>query len=108
MGILRIPAYTLDYTTDCRSLLTLLHSLTLCVGRLQESLSEKAQQDQLSSSEKLKRFGVHLGTWLLSTGLAVGASAAIYFLSEFEQKVPVHPKELAGRRSVTALKERSY
>ncbi|XP_031418564.1 transmembrane channel-like protein 5, partial [Clupea harengus] len=54
--------------------------------QLKESLSEKAQQDQLSSSEKLKRFGVHLGTWLLSTGLAVGASAAIYFLSEFEQK----------------------
>ncbi|XP_062400242.1 transmembrane channel-like protein 5 isoform X2 [Sardina pilchardus] len=53
--------------------------------QLKESLSEKALQDQLSSSEKLQRVGVHLAFWLLATGLAIGACAAIYFLSEFEQ-----------------------
>lgn len=54
---------------------------------LQESLSEKAQRRQLTLSEKLKHFGVYLGFWLLSTGLAVGCGASIYYLCQYEQQV---------------------
>uniref|UniRef100_A0A8C4IDP7 Transmembrane channel-like protein n=1 Tax=Dicentrarchus labrax TaxID=13489 RepID=A0A8C4IDP7_DICLA len=48
--------------------------------QLKESLSERAQRELLTLSEKLKHFGVHLGSWLLSTGLAVGCGASIYYL----------------------------
>lgn len=41
----------------------------------------------LTLSEKMKHFGVHLGSWLLSTGLAFGCGAAIYFLCQYEQQV---------------------
>ncbi|XP_022611491.1 transmembrane channel-like protein 5 isoform X2 [Seriola dumerili] len=51
-----------------------------------ESLSEKAQMELLTLSEKLKHFGVHLGSWLLSTGLAVGCGASIYYLCQYEQQ----------------------
>ncbi|CAN9509956.1 unnamed protein product [Ophioblennius macclurei] len=54
--------------------------------QLKESLSESAQSERLTVSERLKHFGVHLGSWILSTGLAVGCGAAIYFLCEFETK----------------------
>ncbi|XP_018520346.1 transmembrane channel-like protein 5 [Lates calcarifer] len=54
--------------------------------QLKESLSEKAQRELLTLSEKLKHFGVHLGSWLLSTGLAVGCGASIYFLCQYEQQ----------------------
>lgn len=53
----------------------------------QESLSEKAQRELLTLSEKLKHFGVYLGSWLLSTGLAVGCGASIYYLCQYEQQV---------------------
>ncbi|KAM9792613.1 transmembrane channel-like protein 5 [Neosynchiropus ocellatus] len=52
--------------------------------QLKESLSEKAQRNQLTNEEKLKHFGIHLGSWLLSTGLAVGCAASVYFLCRFE------------------------
>ncbi|XP_037620264.1 transmembrane channel-like protein 5 [Sebastes umbrosus] len=54
--------------------------------QLKESLSEKAQRELLTHSEKLKHFGVHLGSWLLSTGLAVGCGASIYYLCHYEQE----------------------
>ncbi|XP_071361332.1 transmembrane channel-like protein 5 [Trachinotus anak] len=54
--------------------------------QLKESLSEKAQMERLTLSEKLKHFGVHLGSWLLSTGLAVGCGASIYYLCQHEQR----------------------
>ncbi|KAL7404148.1 hypothetical protein ABVT39_010516 [Epinephelus coioides] len=54
--------------------------------QLKESLSEKAQRELLTLSEKLKHFGVHLGSWLLSTGLAVGCGASIYYLCQYEQQ----------------------
>ncbi|XP_035856733.1 transmembrane channel-like protein 5 isoform X2 [Sander lucioperca] len=54
--------------------------------QLKESLSEKAQRRQLTLSEKLKHFGVYLGFWLLSTGLAVGCGASIYYLCQYEQQ----------------------
>ncbi|XP_034452240.1 transmembrane channel-like protein 5 [Hippoglossus hippoglossus] len=57
----------------------------LCV-QLKESLSEKAQRELLTLSEKLKHFGVYLGSWLLSTGLAVGCGASIYYLCQYEQQ----------------------
>uniref|UniRef100_A0A8D3A2J4 Transmembrane channel-like protein n=1 Tax=Scophthalmus maximus TaxID=52904 RepID=A0A8D3A2J4_SCOMX len=51
-------------------------------NNLRESLSEKAQRELLTLSEKLKHFGVYLGCWLLSTGLAVGCGASIYYLCD--------------------------
>ncbi|XP_028444413.1 transmembrane channel-like protein 5 [Perca flavescens] len=54
--------------------------------QLKESLSEKAQRELLTLSEKLKHFGVYLGFWLLSTGLTVGCGASIYYLCQYEQQ----------------------
>ncbi|TNM85958.1 hypothetical protein fugu_008229 [Takifugu bimaculatus] len=54
--------------------------------QLKESLSEGAQKEMLTLSEKMKHFGVHLGSWLLSTGLAFGCGAGIYFLCQYEQQ----------------------
>lgn len=54
---------------------------------LQESLSEKAQRRLLTLSEKLSRFGVYLGSWLLSTCLAIGCGASVYYLCLYEQQV---------------------
>ncbi|XP_060907271.1 transmembrane channel-like protein 5 [Labrus mixtus] len=54
--------------------------------QLKESLSEKAQKKLLTVSERLKHFGVHLGSWLLSTGLAVGCGISIYYLCLYEEK----------------------
>ncbi|XP_077426394.1 transmembrane channel-like protein 5 isoform X2 [Vanacampus margaritifer] len=54
--------------------------------QLKESMSEKAQRDLLTLTEKLKHVGIHLGSWLLSTGLAVGCAASIYFLCQYEQQ----------------------
>uniref|UniRef100_UPI0037E94E5E transmembrane channel-like protein 5 n=1 Tax=Semicossyphus pulcher TaxID=241346 RepID=UPI0037E94E5E len=54
--------------------------------QLKESMSEKAQRELLTLSEKLKHLGVHLGSWLLSTTLAVGCGASIHFLCLYEKK----------------------
>ncbi|CAJ1053845.1 transmembrane channel-like protein 5 [Xyrichtys novacula] len=54
--------------------------------QLKESLSEKAQGEQLTLSEKLKKLGVHLGSWLLSTSLAAGCAAGIYYLCQYEEE----------------------
>ncbi|XP_057700052.1 transmembrane channel-like protein 5 [Corythoichthys intestinalis] len=54
--------------------------------QLKESMSEKAQKDLPTVTEKLKSIGIHLGSWLLSTGLAVGCAASIYFLCKYEQQ----------------------
>lgn len=66
--------------------------LLLCLP--QESLSERAQSERLTVSERLRQYGIHLGSWLLSTGLAFGCAAGIYFLCQYEQKVGerVRPK----------------
>ncbi|KAM9314790.1 transmembrane channel-like protein 5 [Pholidichthys leucotaenia] len=61
------------------------HKNNLCV-QLKESISEKAQVELLTLSEKLKHYGVHLGSWFLSTGLAIGCGASIHFLCGYEQK----------------------
>ncbi|XP_034542712.1 transmembrane channel-like protein 5 [Notolabrus celidotus] len=55
--------------------------------QLKESLSEKAQMELLTLSEKLKHFGVHLGSWVLSTSLAAGCATSIYYLCEYEQQM---------------------
>ncbi|KAM9857692.1 transmembrane channel-like protein 5 [Aulostomus maculatus] len=57
--------------------------------QLQESLSERAQGELLTLSEKLKHSGIHLGSWVLSTGLVVGCAASIYFLCQYEQQQAV-------------------
>lgn len=54
----------------------------------QESLSEGTQMEMLTRSEKMKQFGIYLGSWLLSTSLAFGCAAGIYFLCQYEQQVP--------------------
>nr|XP_040043560.1 transmembrane channel-like protein 5 [Gasterosteus aculeatus aculeatus]XP_040043561.1 transmembrane channel-like protein 5 [Gasterosteus aculeatus aculeatus]XP_040043562.1 transmembrane channel-like protein 5 [Gasterosteus aculeatus aculeatus] len=54
--------------------------------QLKESLSEKAQRERLTLSQQLRHFGVHLGSWLLSTGLAVGCGASIFYLCKYEQQ----------------------
>uniref|UniRef100_A0A8C6UFD5 Transmembrane channel-like protein n=1 Tax=Neogobius melanostomus TaxID=47308 RepID=A0A8C6UFD5_9GOBI len=54
-------------------------------NNLRESLSEKAQRKQLTSSEKLRHFGIYLGAWLLSSSLTVGCGASIFFLCRYEQ-----------------------
>uniref|UniRef100_I3KRK2 Transmembrane channel-like protein n=1 Tax=Oreochromis niloticus TaxID=8128 RepID=I3KRK2_ORENI len=48
----------------------------LCV-QLKESLSETAQQERLTVSEKLKHYGIHFGCWLLSTSLAFGCAVFV-------------------------------
>uniref|UniRef100_H3C863 Transmembrane channel-like protein n=1 Tax=Tetraodon nigroviridis TaxID=99883 RepID=H3C863_TETNG len=50
--------------------------------QLKESLSEGAQTEMLTRSEKMKHFGIHLGSWLLSTSLAFGCGSGIYFLCQ--------------------------
>lgn len=50
-------------------------------------MSEKAQRDMLTLTEKFKHIGIHLGSWLLSTGMAVGCAASIYFLCQYEHQV---------------------
>ncbi|KAK5866465.1 hypothetical protein PBY51_020654 [Eleginops maclovinus] len=54
--------------------------------QLKESMSEKAQRERLTLSESLKHFGIYLGSWLLSSGLAIGSGASIYYLCQFEQQ----------------------
>lgn len=49
----------------------------------------------LTHSEKLKHFGIHLGSWLLSTSLAFGCGSAIYFLCQHEQQVPAFTHDYA-------------
>ncbi|XP_068607057.1 transmembrane channel-like protein 5 [Brachionichthys hirsutus] len=54
--------------------------------QLKESLSEKAERARLTLAEKMTHFWVHLGSWLLSTNLAVGCGASIYYLCIYEQQ----------------------
>uniref|UniRef100_H3D3E8 Transmembrane channel-like protein n=1 Tax=Tetraodon nigroviridis TaxID=99883 RepID=H3D3E8_TETNG len=63
--------------------------------QLKESLSEGAQTEMLTRSEKMKHFGIHLGSWLLSTSLAFGCGSGIYFLCQYEQQVPWTPLQEA-------------
>lgn len=53
----------------------------------QESLSEKAQKETLTRSEKLRHLGIHLASWFLSTSLAFGCGVSIYYLCKYEQEV---------------------
>ncbi|XP_068178764.1 transmembrane channel-like protein 5 isoform X2 [Antennarius striatus] len=52
--------------------------------QLKESLSEKAERERLTLPEKMKHYGIHLGSWLLSTILAIGCGASIYYLCIYE------------------------
>ncbi|XP_029545281.1 transmembrane channel-like protein 5 [Salmo trutta] len=52
--------------------------------QLKESLSEKVQVALLPLTERLKHYGVFLGTWLLSTGMALGCGASVYFLCQYD------------------------
>ncbi|XP_028669903.1 transmembrane channel-like protein 5 isoform X4 [Erpetoichthys calabaricus] len=49
--------------------------------QLKELLSEHLQQKLcMTFDERIKRFGRHLLAWFVSSGLAIGCSAAVYFL----------------------------
>uniref|UniRef100_A0A3B5LZH7 Transmembrane channel-like protein n=1 Tax=Xiphophorus couchianus TaxID=32473 RepID=A0A3B5LZH7_9TELE len=48
--------------------------------QLKESLSEKAHRERQTTSEQLKQYGIYFGSWLLSTGLAAGCGASIFYL----------------------------
>ncbi|XP_024259413.2 transmembrane channel-like protein 5 isoform X1 [Oncorhynchus tshawytscha] len=52
--------------------------------QLKESLSEKVQVALLPLTERLKHYGVFLGTWLLSTGMALGCGTSVYFLCQYD------------------------
>lgn len=62
----------------------------------QESLSEKIQSERLTVSEWLRQYGIYLGCWLLSTGLAFGCAASIYFLCQYEQQVGERSQRVAS------------
>ncbi|XP_045061151.1 LOW QUALITY PROTEIN: transmembrane channel-like protein 5 [Coregonus clupeaformis] len=53
--------------------------------QLKESLSEKIQVALLPLTERLKHYGVFLGTWLLSTGVTLGSGAGVYFLCQYDK-----------------------
>uniref|UniRef100_A0A674EL66 Transmembrane channel-like protein n=1 Tax=Salmo trutta TaxID=8032 RepID=A0A674EL66_SALTR len=55
--------------------------------QLKESLSEKVQVALLPLTERLKHYGVFLGTWLLSTGMALGCGASVYFLCQYDKSL---------------------
>ncbi|XP_029910927.1 transmembrane channel-like protein 5 [Myripristis murdjan] len=55
--------------------------------QLKESLSERAQEELLTLSERLKHYGVYLGSWFLSTALAAGCGATVYYLCQYEEEV---------------------
>lgn len=42
----------------------------------------------LTRSEKMRHFGIYLGSWFLSTSLAFGCGSGIHFLCQYEQEVP--------------------
>ncbi|KAK5609532.1 hypothetical protein CRENBAI_006354 [Crenichthys baileyi] len=54
--------------------------------QLKESLSEKAHRERQTVSEKLKHYGIYIGSWLLSTSLAVGCGVSIFYLCQYEDK----------------------
>ncbi|KAF3687277.1 Transmembrane channel-like protein 5 [Channa argus] len=54
--------------------------------QLRESLSEKTQKKLLTLSEKLKHIAVYLGSWFLSTSLALGCGGSIYYLCLYEHQ----------------------
>lgn len=53
----------------------------------------------LTRSEKMKHFGIRLGSWLLSTSLAFGCSSGIYFLCQYEQQVPTFIQDYTLKQS---------
>ncbi|XP_029595030.1 transmembrane channel-like protein 5 isoform X2 [Salmo trutta] len=70
--------------------------------QLKESLSEKVQVALLPLTERLKHYGVFLGTWLLSTGMALGCGASVYFLCQYDKS---RTKQSADQASGSLLEE---
>ncbi|XP_048868935.1 transmembrane channel-like protein 5 isoform X4 [Brienomyrus brachyistius] len=74
--------------------------------QLKESLSEVMQTDFLAVSEKMKQFGIHLCTWVVSAGLAASSCAAIYYLCQYnlqQIKVSQNPGNLKEEASTLLL-----
>ncbi|XP_038840583.1 transmembrane channel-like protein 5 [Salvelinus namaycush] len=70
--------------------------------QLKESLSEKIQVALLPLTERLKHYGVFLGTWLLSTGMALGCGASVYFLCQYDTS---RTRKSADKASGSLLEE---
>ncbi|XP_038835270.1 transmembrane channel-like protein 5 [Salvelinus namaycush] len=70
--------------------------------QLKESLSEKVQVALLPLTERLKHYGVFLGTWLLSTGMALGCGASVYFLCQYDTS---RTRKSADKASGSLLEE---
>ncbi|XP_045563260.1 transmembrane channel-like protein 5 [Salmo salar] len=70
--------------------------------QLKESLSEKVQVALLPLTERLKHYGVFLGTWLLSTGMALGCGASVYFLCQYDKS---RTRQSADKASGSLLEE---
>ncbi|XP_041085223.1 transmembrane channel-like protein 5 [Polyodon spathula] len=57
----------------------------LCT-QLKESLSETCENLSLTS-QKFTRFGIHVAAWFVSTGMAAGCCAGVYFLCLYNMKL---------------------
>nr|XP_054599942.1 transmembrane channel-like protein 5 isoform X2 [Nothobranchius furzeri] len=64
--------------------------------QLKESLSERAEKESITLSKELKQVGIHVGSWFLSTCLAVGCGASIFYLCQYgeEQAMDTAPWSL--------------
>ncbi|XP_021176016.2 transmembrane channel-like protein 5 [Fundulus heteroclitus] len=71
--------------------------------QLKESLSERAQTELRTVSEKLKHYGIHFGAWLLSTSLAVACGASIFYLCRYEDKRAVDTETRSLLREAETL-----
>ncbi|RXM33766.1 Transmembrane channel-like protein 5 [Acipenser ruthenus] len=55
--------------------------------QLKESLSEQTSENLSLMSQKLARFGIHVAAWFVSTGMAAGCCAGVYFLCLYNMKL---------------------
>nr|XP_055050170.1 transmembrane channel-like protein 5 [Misgurnus anguillicaudatus]XP_055050171.1 transmembrane channel-like protein 5 [Misgurnus anguillicaudatus] len=73
---------------------------------LKESLSERLQRKRtMAVSDWIKHVSLHLLAWLLSSGLAVGSCASIYFLgiNQLKSNLNHDPKDLKAEASTLLL-----
>ncbi|XP_015237138.1 PREDICTED: transmembrane channel-like protein 5 [Cyprinodon variegatus] len=71
--------------------------------QLKESLAEKAHIEQKTLPEKLQQYGIYLGSWLLSTGLAVACGVSIFYLCKYEDKQTVDTERWSLQQEAETL-----
>ncbi|XP_030067080.1 transmembrane channel-like protein 5 isoform X2 [Microcaecilia unicolor] len=57
---------------------------------IKEDLSEKQEKLVLTSCQQTVHFLIHLTVWIVTTGMAVGCCAAVYYLSESRKELLVN------------------